>query len=211
MLSICGSRVIKADRPSGSDMARKRLFSVCKACILKARSTLTLSTSGSNGLARKSYAPMPTACRALAWSFWPVSTITLVSGSAANIISSSLNPSDTASASGGNPRSIVTTAGEWRRSCVTDSNRSSDHLICFCSAGSSSTINRGCIFSVVMHSPLCANPMRGKFPPREDANAPLFLFQLHFPLKSYLQVLAHTENFHSCQCPYRPPWSFEKA
>ena len=173
MPSIPGSRVIRPDRPSGSAMARKRLFSACSACILNARSTLMLSTSGSKGLARKSYAPMATAFRAFVWSFCPVRTITLVSGSATSISSSSLNPSVTESASGGNPRSIVTTAGAWRRNWISAlsrswassaSKRSSDHLICFCNAGSSSTISRDCSFSVLMQFPAGASPRNGKFP-----------------------------------------------
>ncbi len=69
-----------------------------------------------------------------------------------SICPSSLKPSDTESGSGGRPRSIVTTLGWKRRNCtsavsrslaVTDSKRSSDHLICFCSARSSSTISSG--------------------------------------------------------------------
>ncbi|TXD71107.1 hypothetical protein FUT87_25275, partial [Mitsuaria sp. TWR114] len=87
---------------------------------------------------------------ALLWSFWPVSTMTLVPGSSSISFSSRRKPSEVESWSGGRPRSIVTTGGLWRRNCstalatssaVTDSKRSIDHLSCFCSARSSSTMS----------------------------------------------------------------------
>jgi hypothetical protein len=45
-------------------------------------------------------------------------------GSRSSICSSSLKPSDTESGSGGRPRSMVTTAGWWRRTCTSALSRS---------------------------------------------------------------------------------------
>jgi len=52
--SICGSRVSRPPRASPVDCSCSRRFSACSSASRSARSIVSRSTSGSNGLARKS-------------------------------------------------------------------------------------------------------------------------------------------------------------
>ena len=93
--SVCisGSRVrIPAIAGDGCIDCSRR-FSSCSSWTRNARSMVTASRSGSNGLVQKSCAPSPMARSALARSFCPVSTMTLVSGASTWIASSSASPS----------------------------------------------------------------------------------------------------------------------
>ena len=158
---------------------------------------------------------MATARKALAWSFWPVSTITLMSGSKAKICPSNRKPSETPSASGGSPRSIVTTAGAHLRSCtkavsrswaVTVSKRSSDHLICFCSARSSSTISKEAVFSGVMRPPGSEGPSQS-WRQKAVSECPRWYPALaHCLRRCDRPAPVRTESSHKPQCPCLSAW-----
>ena len=186
-------------------------FSTCRSCIRYARSMINLTTSASNGLAKKSCAPSATARRALALSFWPVTTITFVSGASSRIFSSVRNPSLTLPVSGGSPRSSVTTAGSARRSCAMASSKSDAtatsypskaHFICSCSAGSSSTTSRERRSSVMPRLPVAGLP-----PPRAVSPALASRRWARCAPRSRRQAAARTAGTQKRQFPCRCLWS----
>ena len=101
----------------------------------------------------------------------------------------------------------------WRRSCaralsrslaVTDSNRSSDHLICFCSARSSSTISSGRSFSPVMPAPFLADRILFLRQAKEESSLPASLSFPGFQPAIRRPFRVCTVRFRKRRCPSPP-------